>query len=427
MFSLQLGAAADHAAVYLLMLALAGLALLLFRREYRDKDLLLWMAALVAAAFFIRLMCLDYVSGDYRNFLSRWMAVFRQEGGFRAIASSPGDYNVPYLYFMAAISYTGFPDLYAIKLFSILFDVLLAWGCLRLTRILRPNGGKAGRDLAPAAAFAAALLLPTVILNGSLWGQCDGLYAALAVHALALALEGRGKSSVALMALAFSFKLQTVFLLPLWGVLWLAGRVKLRELWAFPGVYVLTILPALLLGKPLGDILGVYLGQMGEYPRLTLNAPSVFQFIPYGMEVDDALLSTLGIAAAFLVVLALLALGLSLRGRLDDDAAFLMAVVLVIAVPFLLPRMHERYFFLADALTLCWACVRPKRGALACALAAGSSLLSYLVYLRLRYNIVISLWGARFVMGAEAAMMLAALILGVLALTAALRHEKKLA
>ena len=72
---------------------------------------------------------------------------------------------------------------------------------------------------------------------------------------------------------------KSIFVLPLWGVLWLAGRVKFRELWVFPVAYLAMIAPAAALGKPLGEIVGVYFRQMGEYPRLTLNAPSVYQFI----------------------------------------------------------------------------------------------------------------------------------------------------
>jgi hypothetical protein len=90
-----------------------------------------------------------------------------------------------------------------------------------------------------------------------------------------------------------------------------------------------------------------------------------------------------------------------------------MAVVLAIGVPFLLPHMHERYFFLADVLTLCWAFADRKKIPV-CVLVNISSLASYLVYLRLQYNCVISIWGVRFVMPLEAAAMFAALILSAM-------------
>lgn len=418
---LERGGTGDRVFVAMALLALAGAAVFLAWAETHDLDRVILLLAPIGAAMLVRALCLDYASGDYNSFLSHWYEYFKINGGFSAIAGSVGDYNVPYLYFVALISYAGVPDLYLYKLFSILWDVALAWGCLRLVRSL--TGERQGSG-APLIAFGAALLLPTVVLNGSLWGQCDAIYAALCVHAAALALEGKSKSSVALMAVAFTFKLQAIFVLPLWGVLWLAGKVRFRELWVFPLTCFAVILPALLMGKPLGDILGVYFNQMGEYPRLVLNAPSVYQFIPYGAELDEKLASRLGIIGAGVLVLGLLGLGLRLRGRLDRETAMTIAVVLCVGVPFLLPHMHERYFFLADVFTLCWACADARRLP-AAVLAGGASLAGYAVYLRLEYNCVLHLGGHIFPMMLEALAMLGALVFALWVLAGQLGDQRK--
>lgn len=409
-FGLSRGTPLDHLFVLACLLAMMAFALWCVWRETKDWRLV-WLASVpIAAAFFLRTLGLDYISGDYNSFLCRWVEFFRENGGFRAIAYDIGDYNVPYLYFVAAISCLGVPDLYLYKLFSILFDVLLAWGGLRLVRAAGTSRSD-GRG-ASVMVFCVLMLLPTVILNGSAWGQCDSIYAALAVHALALLLKDRPGPSVALMALAFSFKLQAIFILPLWGVMWLAGRVKFRQLWWFPPAYFAAIVPALLLGKPLGDILGVYLDQMGEYSRLSLLAPSVFQFVPYDAQVNEQLLSALGIAAAFLLALALLGLGWHMGRRLDRDAFLTMAVVLAIGVPFFLPHMHERYFFLADVLSVCWA-RRDKRRLPVCLLVNAASLACYRVYFRLQYNYILTIGNDRYIMALEAVLMLLALALTI--------------
>lgn len=419
--SLERGGRADHITLAAALLILAELALLLLRREGCRLDTLLMMLLPIGAAMLLRALCLDYAGTDYENFLTGWYAYFRDNGGFGAIAHSVGDYNVPYLYFMAFISYLSVPDLYLIKLFSLVFDVILAWGCYRLVRSL--TGERQG-SAAPLIAFAAALLLPTVVLNGAFWGQCDGIYGALCIHAAALLLEGENKTSVALMALAFSFKLQAIFVLPLWGVLWLAGRVKFRELWVFPLTYLITIIPALLLGKPLGDIIGIYFNQMGEYSsRLVLNAPSVYQFLPYGTE-DPGYFALLGVAAAGALVLVLLGAGFLLRGRLDNRLAMAMAAVLCLGVPFLLPYMHERYFFLADVFTLCWACANWRRLP-AAVLAQLSSLASYVLYLRLKFNFTLTVGGRFYVMPLETAAMLGALVFSAVMLIRELRDHRK--
>jgi len=165
----------------------AALALALLRLEGCGQDALLILLLPIGAAMLFRALSLDYAGTDYKNFLTHWYAYFQEHGGFSAVAHAVGDYNVPYLYFMAFISYLSAPDLYLIKLFSLLFDVILAWGCYRLVRSLtRERQG----SIAPLIAFAAALLLPTVVLNGALWGQCDGIYGALCVHAAACVLDG---------------------------------------------------------------------------------------------------------------------------------------------------------------------------------------------------------------------------------------------
>ena len=307
--SLALGGAPAHLAVFLLLLALAALALRLLRREGLDRPRLLDALLPIGLAFFLRALLLDYQSADYQMFLSQWAAAFRDGGGFAAVKLPIGNYNAPYLYFLAAISYLPIPDLYLIKLFSILFDVVLAWGGFRLVRHFAPQSPNR-----PLLCFCLLLLLPTVILNGAFWGQCDALYGALTLHALACALERRNRSSLLLLGIAFSFKLQTVFVLPLWGGLWLLRRVRFRELLWFPAAYAATCVPALLLGKPLGDILGVYLGQAAEYSGyLNLNAPNMYALIPHGAEVNTAPAARLGILAALLLPGRRAGSGLDLR------------------------------------------------------------------------------------------------------------------
>ena len=374
-------------------------SLLLLRHEGIHGASLLPAFFPLALAFFLRVFLLDYQSQDYQIFLSQWAAFFREHGGFSALNLPVGNYNVPYLYFLAALSYLPLPDLYGIKLFSIFFDILLAWGGLRLVRHFKPKGN------ASLFAFCAILLLPTVVLNGACWGQCDSIYAALLLHALASALDRRPAASVLLVAAAFSFKLQAIFLVPLWCAFWFTGRVKFRHLLLFPAGCAAIAAPALLAGKPLMDILGVYLGQMGVNSSLTFNAPSVYQYIPYGLKVNAGLAAKLGILAAFSLVLALLGFLFLRRAQAGDKALFLSALLLLAGVPFLLPYMHERYFFPADVLALIWAVVFPRRFPQALAIQV-SSVMGYLTYFTAHFLLPIPVAGLYFPMGIETTLVL---------------------
>lgn len=361
-------------------LALFSFSLWILWRETKQANLILTLLLPLAIAFFIRGLCMDHQTHDYTTFLANWAAFFRDNGGWSALSLPKGDYNVPYLYFMALISYIPVDDLYMIKLFSILFDVLLAWSVLKLVRHFTPS-----QSTRPAIAFTLTLLLPTVILNGAYWGQCDSLYSAFCLHALAFALERKPKLSVCFIAIAFSFKLQTVFILPLWGVLWILKYISFKQLFLFPITYLATILPALLTGKPLLDILGIYLNQTTQYnSRLTLNAPSIYALIPHNKVVDTTVYAQWGIFAAFTLVALLLLFTLINRQRLSAMACLKIGVLMTIGIPLLLPHMHDRYFFIADVLSLAIAFTLPFCVPQAIAVQI-ASLGAYHAYLRLQY------------------------------------------
>lgn len=367
-------------------------ALFLTKAKLEPRRLYICLAVLVAALA-VRVPMLSHQTYDYRDFLAPWVQFFRDNGGFAALRQPLGDYNVPYLYFLAAFSYLPIPDLYLIKLLSLAFDLLLAFTAARLARRVTGTG------YAYPLAFSLVLFLPTVALNGAYWGQCDSLYVSLTLLALADALEAHPARSAVWLGLAFSFKLQTIFLIPLWCVLWYSKRLKFRHLCLFPVSYFGAILPALLLGRPLLSILGVYFKQAGQYhDRLTLNAPSVFALVPHGAEVDADLLAKLGIAGAFLLVLGLLAWLFFYRRRLTEGHILTAALILAIGVPFLLPYMHDRYFFLADVLSLVWAVGMMRRAPVpACVQVASYG--GYHAYLTLRYAFPMA-WGAWLMLAA---------------------------
>lgn len=399
------------------MLAVGILAVVLLKKSGADRDTLAFLLLPIGLALFLRAFLLPHATLDYQDFLSQWVEHFRQNGGFAALKDPVGNYNVPYLYLLAFFSYLPIPDLILIKLFSILFDVLLAWGGLRLTRRL------AGPDQkAPFVCFSALLLLPTVVLNGAYWGQCDTVYAALCLHALACALEDRSKTSLALLALSLAFKLQAIFIIPLWCALWFSRRIKFRHLFVFPGVFFLSMAPALLLGKPAGDILSIYLtqaGDPGQHRYLNFNSPSVFSLLPYGMEVDVEAASRAGIAAAFVFTLVLLGLLFWRRKSLTNLHFFWSAAALCLGIPFFLPYMHERYFFLGGVLLVVGACVSPRTTPAAAA-AELASLGGYHAYLMTRYAMTVTLFGITWAQLGEGLLMLGALAATVIPLAAGL-------
>ena len=365
--------------VIFLLCAEALFALFLLYRSGNVKTPSGWAVCvlLLVPAFVARALVFDYETLDYQDFLTLWVDFFRNNGGFAALDTPVGNYNIPYLYFMALFSYSGIRDLYLIKLLSVFFDVALAYGSMMLL-------GKFVRSSARRlACFFTVLFLPTVYLNGSVWAQCDSIYAALAVLSIYLALDEKPVLAMIFIALSFGFKLQAVFVMPVFAVLLIAGKVKLRHFLVFPITYVLLVLPAVIAGRPFLDTLTLYLGQTGSIgDALNYNSSSLFAILDRVQNTDLA--SRLAILAAFLFMLAVIAAAFFLRGRLTNRAILGAAVLFAIGIPLLLPHMHDRYFFAADILSLIMAFAAFEYSPAALLVQFGS-LLGYHAYLKMRF------------------------------------------
>jgi len=345
------------------------------------------------AAMAIRYLCMEHITPDYTTFLSRWVQFFR-ENGFAGLSQPVGNYNIPYLYFLALYAYLPVPDLYLIKLLSILFDVLLAWAAMQLTACFTKDPVRC------LGTYFVVLFLPTVVLNGALWGQCDSIYVTFALLALRAALQERPWRSVMLMAVSFSFKLQAVFFMPVFFLFLFGKKIRWYHLGAFPLTCFALVLPAVLIGRPVADAVLLYFHQastVGSGPNY--NSPSIFAFFRSATEAG----MNLGIIAAFAFIFLIYLLVLLRRKAGDDRVLLTVSLLFAVGIPFLLPHMHDRYFYGADVLTVVYAFVFAWRFAMPC-LAVFASLLGYHAYLRGVYLLQMK-YGAMALMAVLAALL----------------------
>lgn len=336
--------------------------------------------ALLLSALLFRLNFFDHQTYDYRDFLQPWIQFFRDNGGFYALRYSIGNYNVPYLYFLALFSYFDPSDwLYLIKLLSVAFDVLCAYAVMKLVSLYTDSKPRL------LIAFFGILFLPTVVLNGSVWGQCDVIYAAFGIYGLYLALTDRPIPAMICFAASFAVKLQAVFLLPIIAVLWYRNHFKLWHSLIFPAAYVVIVLPAVLMGRPFWDTVTLYLNQTGSIGSgLNYNSSSVFAYFPNESAMDVEFWSNMGVVLAFAFMIAVLLWLFAKRKQLTKEIVLAAALLLCLGIPFILPHMHDRYFFVADVLSLAFAVVFPKLFAVPLLVQFGS-LLGYHAYLKLQY------------------------------------------
>jgi Gpi18-like mannosyltransferase len=339
----------------------------------------LLLAALLMVAGAIRLVGFDHITQDYTAFLQPWSRYIAEHGGFAALGDDFANYNVPYLYLLAFLTWLDphVPGglLPLIKISSVVFDVMLAYYAARIAG-LRFAGPRM-----PLLAGVVVLLLPTVVLNGSWWGQCDTVYTAFAVAGLFYVLRDRPWIAAVLFGVAISIKLQAIFVFPALFVLLLAGRViKFRHLLVVPAVYVGLAIPAWLAGRPFVELLTIYTKQGGQYEQLTLDGPSIWTFIRPAKELLGPV-RTAGVLFTLAAVLVLTYVLLIRKVTLDARRIVLLAATFSILVPFLLPGMHERYFMPADVFAVIAAFWLPSRLWFLPLLVQAASFASYVPYL----------------------------------------------
>lgn len=312
-------------------------------------DNLIFFIVGLVIALMLRIRLFKIQSVDYDWFLSPWYDYIISHGGFRAFKDDFSNYTPPYLYLLTLATYLPIPKLYAIKWTSVVFDFVLAALVALIVRLKYES-----RTLWMLS-FFITLFTPTVFFNSALWGQCDAMYTSALLASLYFIIKRRPVVSVIFLGVALTFKLQSVFLFPLFLILWLKKEIRMRVFLLIPAMYVLLILPAWLMGRPFLDLLLIHKRHTEAYNQLTLNAPNLYQWLVYHRAIEKAsLFFAMGVIFLFCFVVH------KSRVELEKNIIVKLATASAILLPFVLPHMHERYFFPADMLSIIYAFYFPR-------------------------------------------------------------------
>jgi Gpi18-like mannosyltransferase len=400
-----------------IILAMVGLMALLAADAFfktpvcRKYDHHFLVISLVVVSLLCRLSLFGFQSDDYIGALSVWFDTIHERGGFQALSDrSLSDYHSTYLYLIALLTYLPFPSLYSIKFVSVIFDYALAWCIWKVVKLQYPEGKR------PLVAALICLFSPTILFNGSLWAQCDVIYTFFLIVALYYWLQPGTdpRWPVLWFAVALMFKLQAVFFVLVLLFLYTRKGVSLGWLLAIPAcTWFLTVGPHWLLGRELPDLLLIYFRQVVRYPSLTLYAPSLYGLLP-GAPFESFQWFGLILLPGILVIAMYYMLQPGTFGNQPVEK-IQIALLSALIIPFLLPKMHERYFFLADVLSLVYVCYRPRQWYVAL-LINMASLFSYYPYLF--KSSLLPIWAC-------SAMMLAALMILLQTMWQSLRAASK--
>jgi Gpi18-like mannosyltransferase len=379
-------------------------------------------------ALALRVSLYHVETSDYTVFVSQWYDFIQTHGGFAALKYNFSNYNVPYLYLLALLTYLPIPKLIAIKTLSVVFDGVLGLFTYLIISL------KYKRSYAAIAGALVIVFAPTIFINSAAWGQCDAIYTAFCMGSLYFLLKERPAWACVFFAFALSFKLQAIFFLPVLLMLLLKRKLPLKYLVLIPLVFLLMLVPAFIAGHDAQSLLTIYAGQVstggagggqfngggnfnngapGQFNRggpgqfngnppgqfngrgsgqfndgrfggrssssssLTLNAPSFYQWLPANAPAYWKWVGIL-LAGAFIAFVGTLLV--ASKKQLTSDVLLKVALVFALAIPFLLPEMHERYFYLADVLSIIYAFYFPRYFYIA-VITQLCSLLSYAPYL----------------------------------------------
>lgn len=338
---------------------------------------LLFILCLCILGLLIRMELYPIESADYYGFLEAWMEEIRSAGGFRSLDHQISNYTSPYMYLMCLVSYLTPNSLYGLKTVSVVFDYVLAFTMFTLLYELT------GRVRRSILGMAAVLLCPTVVMNSAYWCQCDVIYTAFLMLALLCFFKGESRRCMVFVGIAFSFKLQALFLVPFLIMMWLSRRtVRLRHVLYIPVMYLLMAIPAWCMGRDLRELVMIYAEQSGTYPWGTLEYPNIYALIGEVMP-DMYHAKEVSGAGIFMTIMLLgvLAYVIYVKGvRITDRMAVTLALASVAVITYTLPHMHERYGFLVDILAILYGMLDHKKLLHTCGFIL-VSLLSYIPYL----------------------------------------------
>lgn len=330
------------------------------------------LAAIASLSFYLHSVMWWTEPRDIAGFLRPWFDHIVRYGPIGAFAHPFSNYTPTYLYLLSAasLSHQLIEPMYAIKLLSVAGN---AFAALAVADLIKACGGR--------HRYAALLfIIPSFVINAALLAQCDALWAGACVFAVAAMIRGRTLSSLAWCGVAIAFKAQSAFVAPfIIGAL--IGRREPLWKWVVPAIVFIGLMaPAWLAGWPASKLAMIYPGQAawGDMPSRLAN-PWMFATVFAPRSAGQ--FYWIGFAGVALASVTIAASTSSVR---NPRAMLQLALLASLVLPFLFPKMLERYYFLAGLLSVAAAISYPRWSTIALAaaieIASGLSLLTYMYF-----------------------------------------------
>lgn len=330
------------------------------RTEYLSF-LALGLVFLVGLA--IRYYNRDCLSGDSVACLQPWFEEISAMDFKTSRLTQVGNYNMLYQTMIWILTRVAADSLYAYKILSGIFDVILAIGgfaFLYQLEMKENHGSKKAAIKIGAIAASLIWLTPTVWLNSANWAQCDSIYTSFLIWALVLLLTEKEKSAAFLVGISLAFKLQAIFILP-FLFLYLCSKTNFFKRFVKCLAFVILgffgpMIPNFLAGRPILDAFSIYFTQVGEFPHMTMNYPGFCAFFPDEYNTYKYI----GLAFAAVFVFAFYGFFFLKKKKVTNQNMLFLAFFLQYLLVYFLPSMHERYGYCYEILLILFVCQKRK-------------------------------------------------------------------
>ncbi len=341
-----------------------------------------FISLLILCAVFLRVCLFPFINNDLSIAVIPWFQYLIDNGGLAAMQGlvygtsyfHPYSYSPPYLYLLTiSIPLVKlFSISIVIKIVSVLFDFISAFYAYKIIELKFPAGFQKW------IGFFCVIFAPTVIINSAYWGQCDGIYSAFLMAGLYYLLARKYSFSLGLFASALAFKIQAMILAPLYVVLFFRRDIHWRWISLIPTVYLVWMVPAYLSGYPVNGTFLTILAETNAFNTLTMNDPNIHVFFS---EQYLNILAPLGLCIGACICGYLIWYAIFTKADLDQGRLLVFIVLIAVVMPFVLPKMHERYFYPAALISILLPFYSPRLRLVPLVLQC-TSLLSYTLFLR---------------------------------------------
>jgi Gpi18-like mannosyltransferase len=161
------------------------------------------------------------------------------------------------------------------------------------------------KKLAYSALLAICILNISYTYNTLIWGQIDGILAAMIFLSLYYAWKGKNLASAIWIIFAFNLKIQTLVILPVWGLLFInnyrKGRIFDDILWPIvvAGVLQVALFFPFTRGQySIGKIYHIIVHSFSSYQSISIKAPNLWHWVVKGnlLYSDDSKIWVLGLS-----------------------------------------------------------------------------------------------------------------------------------